>query len=1117
MSFAQQVYSDFSGGFNDSVAAISIKDTEVVTSENADYSVEVKAFRTRKGCTKVNTERLHDREKVITSVTHEEVNRITVTLSPTSLLNGQSFAFVFNGTDWTHNGAVIDITLYGLTVTGTPIEGDAIIIDAERSAVVSTSITGYTFSEETALKKIANLGTYVFTYITLFEYSQSQTLIEYTFTYDKEEFLAKESRKGTYQFIYNQTEDAWYLKGNVVDIEEYGFEEFHLPGADPKPDGFYLQVVVGDTAWRLSNTIVAIDTYGMELTNPSVENDTFTITVSATYTLSHRETNRLSVTIDSEIWGPQLTTLADVTYTYDGSVWNSSGIPFTGSGITVSGTPLSGDKFIVKTVDSSEPVAITDAYTWSIGSKYKKIFVVKGRVYDFDEETQTLVEKIQLTSGAKKIYPFSVFNKFYFGDGSELYVWGAYDHSNAESTATSMNVAVDDIIRNDVSTAGTSTQTTTVSGGTVTVTYATIVTKFKTSGTYVFTFNKKSNWTFEGRIVTLSDYGIVLTGTPAFGDTITVTLTMSDAGHFYKALVAQTAINLTTENFRDTSKWTDVTEVANFASNVVRVLKPTDPSTKETINISVLSGNANAGDINIHFGGADHTISLTAGLSVSGIVNVIAGTTFTGWTAVKGSDGYSVIITKNTVGISDNGYVDPGTTGATFTYTTEVEGKIDDNDLGPIRKCTMFLTHTSSYRVFACGNPDDNAVFYSEVGDPAYFVSGINKVYALSSYGKPTSIMQLSETVLISFENGWYSWSGITAMEDATWKPLNLPYGSVCNDSCTLTPYSYMYLGNDGIYNISASILSTELVLLQGEEVIGKITRNKVDNVINSIYDKSKCEAVFWENTYYLAYNVNDAVDYDGYSAYEIGDIVTYDRTMYQCKVSIPGSSVLRPFDATKWDLYTPPNTRVLKYEWDTGSFTEVTGWKVYNWITDNERLYFASDNYVLEANNGESDIDVNTGNKKAIELKIKTKEYHFGNPLVDKVVRLVGLIFKQPRTLIQSEGADVYDEHGHWVTNKHNTDINAKARIIMGYDTYEIDNINTTESLIWGRDWGHFWGFREAIIKMIELSKNSNTFQIEITNSSIDQPITLLAIGFVYETADFATPTMYKDEELLR
>lgn len=754
--FLQQVYSDFSGGFNDSVAGISIKDTEVVLSENAEYSAEIKSFKTRKGSDNVNAD---------------------------------SFAKQIR----TMNGETMTVT-----------------------------------------------------------FTDPGTLDE-----DK------------YEFAYT------------------------------------------DNAWHLDETSVNLATYGL----------------------------------------------------------------------SASGTVKNGDKIVLVPATSTvtvyyTKVEVTDAHIWFIGSMYKKCLVIGSKMYDYDQENDSLTLKIALTSGAKRIYPFVVYNKFYFGDGSELYCWGDYDFSSEEGTAT---VPVGKIVRNnDNSTTG------------------------------------------------------VL-------------------GHFYQARAARSNINLATEAYTNTTNWTDVTEVPYFASNVARVVTPYDPSQPEVVYVTVINGSTAAGTITLYLDDSAHTISVGADASVDTVVNAIKAASISGWTSKKSSN--TVIFTKDTAGLVNNGYVDPGETGCVLTYTTQQEGKINDNDLAPIKKCTMFVVHTASYRVFSCGNPDDNALFYSEIGNPAYFKSAYNKVYGLNSYGRPTGMMQLSESVLVSYENGWYVWSGVNALDDARWKPLNLPYGCVCDRSIALTPHSFIFLGKDGLYNVSVSILNSDLVLLQGSEVIKKITASRVDNTIASIDNPKMCAGYFRNNVYYLAYNTDEG---DG-------------------------------------------NTRVLKYEWDTKSFTENTGWKVNAWCEDGDGFYFASDNYLMMANVGTCDIDTETGEEKAIDLHIKTKEYHFGNPFANKVVRLVGVIFKQTTAI---------------------SEIDADCRVIMGYNDhifeYNLQTLGSSESLVWGRNWGKIWGFREAIVKMVELTQMSNTFQLEVRNQKLNSPLTVVAVGFVYEPTDFVIPTILKDEVLL-
>jgi hypothetical protein len=359
-------------------------------------------------------------------------------------------------------------------------------------------------------------------------------------------------------------------------------------------------------------------------------------------------------------------------------------------------------------------------------------------------------------------------------------------------------------------------------------------------------------------------------------------------------------------------------------------------------------------------------------------------------------------------------------------------------------------------RVFAGGNPEDNALYYSEIGNPSYFKSDINKLYPGSGYGNITALCALSDSLLVSYDCGWYAWDGITPLEDASWKPLNLPYSCVSNDTLALTPYSFTYLGHDGLYNVSAAILNTQVVLIQGKDMIKKISENKVEKTIQSISDKKKCRAIFFNNTYYLAYNT------DGIA-----------------------------------------NNRVLKYEWDTKSFTRVTGWTVNQWLSDPENLYFASKNYLLQANTGYTDIDTDTGEPKSIPVKILLKEYPLGNPFSQKVVQFIGFLFKINDTDLSGVNVKIY--------------MGYETYVIPGNEAFGVGTVDLSEALIYGREWGKVWGYRETIVKMIEFGRVSNTFQIEITNSNLDSPITLIGIGFVYEETDLIFPNIMKDELLLQ
>jgi hypothetical protein len=620
---------------------------------------------------------------------------------------------------------------------------------------------------------------------------------------------------------------------------------------------------------------------------------------------------------------------------------------------------------------------VTDGYSWLVGSTFKKCLVMSGKVYDVDITTGAIAEKITLTDGAEHIYPFVMYDVLYFGDGSELYEWGATDHSTDMGTEV---VSKDEIVRYNLATNAKGTK-----------------------------------------------------------------------GHFYRLLTTKSgSVTYASENFNNTAVWEDVTDVENHSSGYVRKMSHYDPSEREIVTITVSSEATAAATITVNLGGEEKSFSCTANQTINSLATAIGALSFTNWgTGVVTNN--AVVFTAKAKGAKDDTqtYINPSTSGATFTCTITQEGKDDDCDISEIKKCTVFCVHQGSYRVFAAGSPDDSALYYSEIGNGRYFKSSINKVYpAINGYGQVTAMINFSDYLLVSYENGWYSWTGTTPLTDATWKPLNIPYGCVSARTLCLTPSSFTFLGRDGVYCVSASIMSDDYILLESNKVIVKLSENVVEKTISSFVNMSLCEGIFYNNVYLLTYSTNG----------EYCD-------------------------------------RVLKYEWDTSSFTLTTGWRVNRWLNDPEELYFASNNYLLKAFQGYSDIDTDTGEKKAINLHVKTKEYHLGTPISNKVAQLIGFIFQQHEEI----------------------ESNVVITIRAGYQSYELTSQDLAESLIYKRLWGKTWGYREAIVKIAEIIMVSNTFQIEIENNNIDDPVTLIGIGFVYEITDIITPNIWKDEVLLK
>lgn len=662
--------------------------------------------------------------------------------------------------------------------------------------------------------------------------------------------------------------------------------------------------------------------------------------------------------------------------------------------------------------------------------------------YKLSVETDSTY-KCELSAGAEHIYPYIVGNVLFFGDGQELWQWGATDYSTESGTRS---ITTGKIVKcNYVNDLPTADYTTT--DRTQDIEIGTLV-KVTGTGKVYRSLQKRTAVNLETETYTDTTKWTAITE-GAYGE----------KGHFYQAKQNLGAVNLKHEKFKESENWADVTDIVGFTSSVVRKVTPYDPSQAEEVVITVLSSATADGTITVNLDNVSKTISVKSGQTVQNTVDDLYTIDFDDWdTSVAGN---SVIFTALEKGSKVNGYVDPGSSGIEFTYETKTEGKDNDCDLSAIKKCTVFCVHQGSQRVFAAGNPTDNGLYYSEIGYGNYFKSEINKVYpSVNGYGAVTGMINLSTSLLVSYESGWCAWTGATVLSDATWKVLNIPYGCVSPRTLCLTPNSFTYLAKDGIYCVSAAILSDDYVLLESSTVIKKLSENVVENTIKEFDNKRLCEAIFYDNVYLLTYSTNG----------EYCD-------------------------------------KVLKYEWDTSSFTLVTGWRVNRWLSDPENLYFASNNFLLKAFDRYTDVyteEVTDGNgtviheigsDKAIELHVKTKEFYFTSPITNKVVQMIGFIFQQHDQI--------------------NSDIEIKIK--AGYQTYTIKAVDLAESLYYGREWGKVWGYREAIVKMIEMVMVANTFQIEIISTGIENPITLIGIGFVYATTDLTIPTILKDEELLK
>lgn len=493
------------------------------------------------------------------------------------------------------------------------------------------------------------------------------------------------------------------------------------------------------------------------------------------------------------------------------------------------------------------------------------------------------------------------------------------------------------------------------------------------------------------------------------------------SGEKYRAKVAQTAVNLATANFADTAKWEWVDSLAPDVPDFIRAVRAFDASKKEKVKLVIGYNSSAAANVTITLNGVSKTVALASGDTATAAAGKIRAATFTGWTT-SGSGG-TVYFESNTAGpMDDTGHeYDAGTTQAYGTMSVTVQGKTDDNNIAAVRKCRIFLQHPLSRKIFAIGNPSDpRAVYYSGIptfpDDPTYWPKA-NVLYPTTPEAAAIGMVLLSDSLLVGFTGNWYAWSGIDTSSDATWKLLNLPIGPVSPRCIAPTPNGFTFLASSELYEVSSNILTSEVLLLQNQETIRNLTKQKADEFMGSV---------------------------DRYGGYT--DLLWNPHRMVFFEERV----------------YLATNAGVLIYDRRVQDFTVYKGWNVGGWcpvITGD--LLFSGTNYLFQTGVGTTD------NGIAIQSKVRTKDFDLGNGVSQKVLMDLYLHMKQ------------YDGVAENTANVTLLGDYAKDEIDGLSLTY--DQVYLDESLVWGRSWGRIWGYSEIMELIAHPNVKSRTFGVQI------------------------------------
>lgn len=316
-----------------------------------------------------------------------------------------------------------------------------------------------------------------------------------------------------------------------------------------------------------------------------------------------------------------------------------------------------------------------------------------------------------------------------------------------------------------------------------------------------------------------------------------------------------------------------------------------------------------------------------------------------------------------------------------------------DNDLKPIKKCRIIEIHPKSHRIFTGGNPDDNScLYFSESGDPGYF-KGTSKLYPTGGEGSIKAIRPILESIIVGYNYGWWEYSGIDHT-DWKWNKLPIPYGPINNKVVDLTPASFTFLSNNGIWKCSIAIINSSIVVSSEETLLFNITDGKVEGIINNIKNHKYVCSAFSNSRLYLAYSEKDSY----------------------------------------------VNDKVLVYDFKLNNFVRYTDLKINHLFRKLDgNIYFCSKNHIIKFDkNIKNDVDEN-GELTPIKLNVKTKRFNFGLPFN---LKLFHRFF-----FSSNQGVDIGNELKMWLkidysTSKtHYIDLNNES-LIWGISE-------------WGKVWG--------------------------------------------------------------
>ncbi|MFS8535834.1 MAG: hypothetical protein FWJ65_11830 [Limnochordales bacterium] len=369
--------------------------------------------------------------------------------------------------------------------------------------------------------------------------------------------------------------------------------------------------------------------------------------------------------------------------------------------------------------------------------------------------------------------------------------------------------------------------------------------------------------------------------------------------------------------------------------------------------------------------------------------------------------------------VDGNGfYVYNGTTTVAVTPKDHPE-----NDMTPIRRCTMLVRHPKSFRFFAAGDPQHRStLYYSEPNEPDFW-KGTSKLVPSQADGAITGLALLADAVLVFFANAVWVWRGIDPDEDVIWERLSAPEGTAAPGSIALTPMSMTFLGAGGLWVMSPSALGLSGEIRSDGQAFINVSDNRVNSLLASITQRDKVAAA-------------------------------YDARRQKYLLTFTTKA-------------TGGNDRILEYDWSLGSFVLHEGIPAHSLLyTQAGDTLAGIDGYVLRLNDGNLDFD---GIPQPIAMEVLTPPYNPAPMTPKQFQRLLVTFSKTSEQMslpcdVIVDGATVLSiDLAQYVDTPAHTDI-VTARVPMHVNgeslqlRFAVEQLDPVTLYAWAFEWVPLW-----------------------------------------------------------